>query len=70
MTIDGKRFDPFSADVLEVTEPRHESFVGKIIEIARKAFAKIRAEVTSELEKGDQEINAQATKVEEEEIVV
>ncbi|MFH1089703.1 MAG: DUF87 domain-containing protein [Candidatus Uhrbacteria bacterium] len=70
MTIDGKRFDPFSADVLEVTPPRHESFSNQIIEESRGAYAKTRTEVTAELERGDVEINAPAARVEESEIVV
>lgn len=70
MTIDGKRFDPFSADVLEVTSPKHEPMTEKIIQLSRQKFTKTKAEVSAELEKGDQEINAQAVKVEEDEIVV
>ncbi|MFH1253726.1 MAG: type IV secretion system DNA-binding domain-containing protein [Candidatus Uhrbacteria bacterium] len=70
MTIDGKRFDPFSADVLEVSEPKHESLMDKIIQMSRQKFAKTKIEVSTELERGDQEINAQAVKVEENEIVV
>jgi hypothetical protein len=70
MTIDGKRFDPFSADVLEVTTPKHESLSNKLIENARKQFAKPRTDVEAELEAGDKEINAPAVKVEESEIVV
>jgi len=70
MTIDGKRFDPFSADVLEVTAPKHESLSDRLIENARKQFAKPRTGVEAELEASDKEINAPAVKVEESEIVV
>lgn len=70
MTIDGRRFDPFSADVLEVTPPRHEAMTEDIIEESREAYAKTRAEVAAELEQGDKEINAPAARVEESEIVV
>lgn len=70
MTIDGKRFDPFSADVLEVMSSKHEPLTEKIIQISRQKFAKTKIEVSTELEKGDQEINAPAVKVEENEIVV
>jgi type IV secretory pathway TraG/TraD family ATPase VirD4 len=70
MTIDGKRFDPFSADVLEVTSPRHETFASDIVEESRANYAKPRAEVAAELERNDKEINAPAARVEESEIVV
>ncbi|PJA46880.1 hypothetical protein CO172_03440 [Candidatus Uhrbacteria bacterium CG_4_9_14_3_um_filter_36_7] len=53
MTIDGKRYDPFSAEVLTVTDPKHEIYADRIIENSRKMYATTREEVECMLEEGD-----------------
>ena len=69
MTIDGKRWDPFSADVLTVTAPKHPSFMNKIVEHARDNFARIKAEVEKEIETGDMK-EEKVEKIEESEVIV
>ncbi len=45
MTIDGRRYDPFSADVLAVTEPKHPSYAKKILEHSRARYCASRSDV-------------------------
>ncbi|MBI4598781.1 type IV secretion system DNA-binding domain-containing protein [Candidatus Uhrbacteria bacterium] len=70
MTIDGKRFDPFSADVLAITPPKHESLAAAILERCRRDYATPRAAVAEALERGDQEPTAAAAPVSQDEIIV
>jgi len=69
MTIDGKRWDPFSADVLTVTAPKHPSFMNKIVEYTRDKFARIKAEVEKEIERGDMK-EEKVEKIDESEVIV
>ncbi|MDA1038645.1 MAG: type IV secretion system DNA-binding domain-containing protein [bacterium] len=52
MTIDGRRWDPFSAEVLFVGDPKHRSFKEEIIKQSREKYATPRTEVEAELEGG------------------
>lgn len=49
MTIDGKRYDPFSAEVLAVTEPKHPSYAPHILEHSRARYCASRASVESRI---------------------
>ncbi|MBI2485219.1 type IV secretion system DNA-binding domain-containing protein [Candidatus Uhrbacteria bacterium] len=53
MTIDGRRWDPFSADVLTVDKPKHGNFVERIVKQSREKYATPRVQVEKELEGGD-----------------
>ena len=53
MTIDGRRWDPFSADVLFVGDPKHKNFREEIYKQSREKYATPRVEVEKELEGGD-----------------
>ena len=53
MTIDGRRWDPFSADVLFVGPPKHRSFKPEIMEQSRAKYATPRVDVEAELEGGE-----------------
>ena len=71
MTIDGKRYDPFSADVLNVTQPKHEAYNQQIIDHTRQTYAKPREQVVRELtatDSADQE--KEAPKISSDEIIV
>ncbi len=70
MTIDGKRYEPFSADVLTVTDPKHASFVKQIIDQSRKMYSKPRAEVAREVELAEQETSAPSAQVSQQDIIV
>ena len=53
MTIDGRRWDPFSADVLMVGDPKHRNFKKEIMDQSRRKYATPRVEVEAELEGGE-----------------
>lgn len=54
MTIDGKRWDPFSADVLTVTDPRHASYADQIRKQSQEKYAVPVADVERMIEGGDE----------------
>ncbi len=70
MTIDGKRYDPFSADILDVTDPKHASLSQKIIDLSHKTYCASRSQVKTELEALDQDENTPAPKISSDEIIV
>ena len=70
MTIDGKRYDPFSSEVLPVTTPKHAVFPDKIIEQSRQNYAVPRAQVQKELEDADKAIFQQASKISSDKVIV
>ena len=55
MTIDGRRWDPFSAEVLPVNAPKHATFAEKIMKQSREHYASPREAVERQLEGGDAE---------------
>lgn len=69
MTIDGKRWDPFSADVLTVTPPKHPPYTQKIIDHIRATYARPKLDVEKELEVGEME-EEKVEKIEESEVIV
>ena len=69
MTIDGRRWDPFSADVLTVTPPRHKPFNEKIIAHVREQYARPKVDVEKEIEGGEME-EEKVEKIEESEVIV
>ncbi len=71
MTIDGRRWDPFSAEVLPVTEPRHTSFAEQIMKQSREKYAAARELVEKQLEGGsDEEKKQEAVKISVDDIIV
>ena len=72
MTIDGRRWDPFSAEVLPVNEPRHASFLDKIMDQTRQKYAAARETVEKQLEGGDlaEQKKAEAPKISMDDIIV
>ena len=53
MSIDGKRYDPFSGEVLGVTDAKHTSFAPHIITHSRNTYASKKEDVERLLEGGD-----------------
>lgn len=70
MTIDGRRWDPFSAEVLPVTAPRHATFLEAIMKQSRELYAKPRDIVEKELEGGGVEEQKAAPVISADEIIV
>lgn len=68
MTIDGKRWDPFSADVLTVTPPKHGSYSGQVMKNVQKNYARAKGEVEQEVEANGHEKPAE--KIEESQVIV
>jgi len=67
MTIDGKRWDPFSADVLTVTAPKHPSYAVKIIDQVRDSYARPKDEVEKEVtDSGEEKVE----KIDESQVIV
>jgi len=69
MTIDGKRWDPFSADVLTVTAPKHPPYTEKVVENIRQLYARPKDVVEKTIEAGDME-EEKVEKIEESEVIV
>ncbi|EKD33042.1 MAG: hypothetical protein ACD_76C00099G0001 [uncultured bacterium] len=67
MTIDGRRWDPFSADVLTLTSPKHESYGSRIIKQSREKYASPKGIVEAEIEKIQREALGIPAKGEKEE---
>lgn len=70
MTIDGRRWDPFSADVLPVTTPKHPPFNERIIRQSREKYARPRIDVEKQIEGGGAEEIKQAPQISADEIIV
>lgn len=70
MTIDGRRWDPFSAEVLPVTPPRHAPFTERIMAQSRQKYAKPRELVEKQLEGGEADQPKPAPQISAEEIIV
>jgi hypothetical protein len=70
MTIDGRRWDPFSAEVLPVTAPRHPPFTEAIMKQSRELYAKPREVVERELEGGGVEEQKAAPVISADDIIV
>lgn len=72
MTIDGRRWDPFSADVLPVNAPKHVPLTSKIVMQSREKYACKREEVELQLEGGsvEEQKKAEAPKISMDEIIV
>ena len=69
MTIDGKRWDPFSADVLTVTAPKHPPYTERVTENIRKLYARPKDVVEKTIEAGDMG-EEKVEKIEESEVIV
>lgn len=67
MSIDGKTYDPFSADVLMVKPANHPSYRDRIADFARKTYCKPRDEVKREIAEIEAITPSSAKKQEEEE---
>lgn len=72
MTIDGRRWDPFSAEVLTVAKPKHSPFTEQIVAQSREKHARQHLEVEHQLEAGeiDELKKHEAAKISTEEIIV
>lgn len=49
MSIDGRTYDPFSADVMTVKPPNHPSYRDEIVEQSHRMYSKTKAEVVREI---------------------
>ncbi|MFH1404919.1 MAG: type IV secretion system DNA-binding domain-containing protein [Patescibacteria group bacterium] len=70
MTIDGKRYDPFSAEVLFVGPSSHESYSDRIVAHTRETYTKTRAEVVAQLVAVDADKEQEAPEISADEIIV
>lgn len=70
MTIQGKRYDPFSADVLTVNPPKHQSFAPDIIDFSRDIYARTKVDVESMLAEKDENKTTPAPVISTDDIIV
>jgi len=70
MTIDGKRFDPFSGETLDVTQPKHTPYTQQIIDHSHQTYCAPIAKIKADLESIDGEENKVAAHVSQDEIIV
>ena len=70
MTRAGRRWDPFSAEVLPVNEPKHTPFNERIVKQSREKYSKPREVVERQLEGGAQEESKPAPQISADEIIV
>ncbi|HLD17931.1 MAG TPA: type IV secretion system DNA-binding domain-containing protein [Patescibacteria group bacterium] len=71
MTIEGKRYDPFSAEVLAVNDSKHPSYFEQILHRSRERCAMPRASVEAALAQEEQESNGfPSAPVSQDEIIV